>query len=92
MYVSGEYYFAPGKEQSHAWLEQDGLIIDITADQFDDVDVSIFISDDHEWYRQFENLDRTTSQIDEYNMPSAGRLWCDYSKIEAQMNRLSNNS
>lgn len=30
--------------QSHAWIEYENYIIDITADQFDEIDKSIFIS------------------------------------------------
>jgi hypothetical protein len=38
---------------SHAWLEQNGLIVDITAGQFDDVDEAIIVTMDRKWHRQF---------------------------------------
>lgn len=51
-YVCGEK-FHDNRTQTHAWLQRDGLIIDITADQFDDVDSPILITNDHAWHSQF---------------------------------------
>lgn len=39
---------------SHAWLQCDSLIIDITADQFPDVSESVIITRDSAWHRTFE--------------------------------------
>jgi hypothetical protein len=49
-----EYICGDRKDHSHAWLEKNGLIIDITADQFQDQDCPIFVSEDHSWHSQFE--------------------------------------
>jgi hypothetical protein len=38
---------------SHACLERDGLLLDITADQFDDVSTPVLLTKDHTWHRQF---------------------------------------
>lgn len=35
---------------THAWLELGDLIVDITADQFDDVDDQIIVTTDRTWY------------------------------------------
>ena len=41
------------RRRSHAWLEQDEIIIDITADQFDDLDAPpTIVSLDREWHRK----------------------------------------
>lgn len=47
-YVQGE----AGGEMfaTHAWLEQDGLIVDITADQFDDVTEAVIVTRDRGWH------------------------------------------
>jgi hypothetical protein len=48
-----ELVSAHGKAGTHAWLQQDGIVIDITADQFTDFDAAVYVGDDH-WHRQFE--------------------------------------
>jgi hypothetical protein len=62
----GEYLFEHGQgewtyvsrgrrsgSQSHAWIEKNGLIVDITADQFDDVDDEVIVTEDPTWHGQF---------------------------------------
>jgi hypothetical protein len=38
---------------SHAWLEQDGLVVDITADQFSDEVGAVIVADAHPLAEQF---------------------------------------
>ncbi|SNT62833.1 hypothetical protein SAMN05216276_10947 [Streptosporangium subroseum] len=38
---------------SHAYLERNGLLLDITADQFDDVSTPVMLTEDQTWHRQF---------------------------------------
>lgn len=40
--------------RGHVWLELDGLIIDITADQFDDFSQKVYIDKDRSFHSQFE--------------------------------------
>lgn len=35
---------------SHAWVERDGLIVDITADQFPDVSAPVLLTTDRTWH------------------------------------------
>jgi hypothetical protein len=42
-----------GSDQSHAWLEKNGLIIDVTADQFEDGAGLVMINEDLTWHAQF---------------------------------------
>jgi hypothetical protein len=53
----GEFEFVLGvrkqKSHSHAWLEQEGLIVDITADQFKGMNSGVFVSQNGSWHRQF---------------------------------------
>ncbi|GAA4760203.1 hypothetical protein GCM10023350_53050 [Nocardioides endophyticus] len=42
--------------QTHAWIEQDGWIIDITAPQFDDVSEDVVSTDDDSWFRRFTRM------------------------------------
>lgn len=52
------YVSARRGERTHAWLEKDGVILDITADQFDDVDSPVLVTRDDTWHRQFTVEDR----------------------------------
>lgn len=47
-YISGGKKI--GKWSSHAWLEQNGLIIDITADQFEDQDLKVIVVRNSNWH------------------------------------------
>lgn len=53
-YVSG----SADNQQSHAWLEVSGYIIDITADQFPDCRDPVIVTDDHSWHQRFEESTR----------------------------------
>jgi hypothetical protein len=43
----------PKPEDSHAWLEVDSIIVDITASQFPDKQDLVIVTEDHSWHRQF---------------------------------------
>jgi hypothetical protein len=38
---------------THAWIEREGTIADITADQFYDVKIPVVVTTDRAWYEQF---------------------------------------
>ena len=38
---------------SHAWLRQEDVIVDITADQFPEIKESVIVTDNHSWYETF---------------------------------------
>ena len=46
------------REQSHAWLEVGGFIIDITAEQFDDCDTQVIVTKDRSFHGQFQGQTR----------------------------------
>ncbi|GAA0736780.1 hypothetical protein Drose_35940 [Dactylosporangium roseum] len=54
----GDWQYRSGKRDepfhTHAWLEQDGLILDITADQFPDIDEPVILTRDSGWHAQFQ--------------------------------------
>jgi hypothetical protein len=39
--------------ESHAWIETDGIIVDITGDQFAEVADEVVVTRDSAWHRQF---------------------------------------
>lgn len=63
-YVAGER-FGP-HYQSHAWLERDGLIVDITADQFAGAKEPVIVSRENRWHRRFRRDVRHPARIDVY--------------------------
>jgi hypothetical protein len=53
-YVNG---IRPSDGESHAWIEIDGIIVDITGDQFAEVAEEVIVTADTAWHGQF--CDRT---------------------------------
>ncbi len=39
--------------RSHAWLQRESLVIDITADQFEDFKEPVFVQSDSQWHEEF---------------------------------------
>ena len=52
-YVLGERgrYGPETTEQSHAWLQQGMAIVDITADQFEEIEDEVIVLEDSDWHR-----------------------------------------
>jgi len=55
--VSGLEYVC-GEIQGHAWLELDGLIIDITLDQFEGHTEKVYVSEDRSFHSKYGELFR----------------------------------
>ena len=53
--------------QSHAWLKQESIIIDITADQFENIDESVYLGVSNEWYDSFEIIDEHPAGYRRFN-------------------------
>jgi len=67
-YEDFDYVVGEREERSHAWLEKNGIIVDITADQFDDKLPTVIVSHDHSWHSQFIE-DERYPVADEWNVP-----------------------
>jgi hypothetical protein len=52
-YMSGWAAEGASVDGSHGWVERDGVIVDITADQFDGVDQGVIVTRDRSWHNQF---------------------------------------
>jgi hypothetical protein len=48
----GQWSYRRGNDESrtHAWIERDDVIVDITGDQFDDVSEPVTVTTDHSWH------------------------------------------
>ena len=64
--ISGlEYVCGELGERSHAWLELDRLIIDITPDQFEGSPGEVYVSKDRSFHSQFEEQFRRPHYLDD---------------------------
>ncbi len=66
---------------THAWLEYKDYIIDITADQFCDVQEKIIVTDNKEWYAKFNVQERRNVDFDDMDDYNSVRLWNLYRNI-----------
>lgn len=52
-------------EKSHVWLRRGDLIVDITADQFqDEITASVMVTTDHVWHDGWEQYSEELEEID----------------------------
>jgi hypothetical protein len=67
--LSGEYVadVRPADQRSDAWLELDGLIVDVTADQFPDARDAVVVTRDRSWHAQFEENTRHSASLSAYD-------------------------
>lgn len=63
-YVSSQRISKP--EESHAWIKGDNLIIDITADQFDEINFEVIVAEKSAFHETFEII-----KTDDVNFLSA---------------------
>ena len=52
---------------SHAWLEYENYIIDITADQFDDCDERVFVTTNRSYHNTFSNVKKRQICLEDMN-------------------------
>lgn len=60
-FVSGRRHgppYADGGWQAHVWVEAGGMVVDITADQYDEVTVPVIASADSVWHGTFQTQAR----------------------------------
>lgn len=83
-YISG---WDTEAQTSHAWLEKDGHIIDITPDQFEDAYERPFVTADDTWYQRFsnrQNIDDGDFRLQNSVVPT--RLEIAYRIIQQNLN------
>ncbi len=77
------YYLGWRDGRSHAWLQAGALIIDITADQFDDFDDPVFVSDHSPWHEGFAGTDQHAANLNVFGEPTTSTLQSIYGAILA---------
>jgi hypothetical protein len=77
-YVQGE---RSTDGHSHAWLEKEGLIVDITADQFDGQEISVIVTTDRSWHSQFQETERDVADFEKFDQHTVSNLNQSYALI-----------
>ena len=73
------YVTGTNGRQTHGWLESDGIIIDITADQFDGFD-DLVVTIDSTWHSQFEEQSKRVFNA-EHDINTTPSLYTAYNQI-----------
>ncbi len=82
----GKFEYVLGKRiadlYSHAWLEQKGIIIDITADQFEGQNCSVLVTSDKSWHSQFVEEERQVADFELFNHSASSDLRRSYNQVK----------
>src|SRR6185369_13279411 len=76
LYVLGERH-----GRRHAWLQLQELIIDITADQFDDQDAGVIVTGDSSWHSSFNGKIHNVADFCLYDRHTVFQLTRAYQAI-----------
>jgi hypothetical protein len=87
IYVAGERGIG-SDWTSHAWLEGEGFLIDITADQFAEVNDPAIVCNSSPWHGTFEVTDRRPSDFRNYDEHTCAVLGSTYAAIVKELRRL----
>ena len=83
----GKFNYVLGKRDgySHAWLQQDDLIVDIAADQFKDQDSAVIVSFDHTWHKLFHGELQHIADFEIYDPCTKSNLVNSYHEIVSKI-------
>ncbi len=73
------------QRQSHAWVQQDDLIVDITADQFEEIEDAVIVTTSSSWHRTFDIESEHAGGISVYDARTTASLRSMYGKIITQI-------
>lgn len=74
-----------GTWTSHAFLHRDGLIVDLTADQFEDAPSAVIVAEDSSWHRTFQWDRPSPSDFRQWSGPSIHDLHRAYGAAKTAM-------
>lgn len=70
----------------HAWLEVDGTAIDVTADQFEDMEDKVLIQSPEVWHHKYEIENRRKAGYRDMNGPAVSGLVTVHTEITRWLN------
>lgn len=71
---------------SHAWLERNSEIIDITADQFDEISDSVYVGPSNAWYQTFEVVQAHEAGYSRLDARSRAELSSVHLRVKEELN------
>lgn len=80
-YGEFRYYLGWRGGRSHAWLQSGLVIVDITADQFEDFGNPVFVSDRSPWHEDFVGTDQHVANLTVFGDATEAVLRGAYSAI-----------
>lgn len=83
----GQFDYMLGRrgEGSHAWLQRDSFIVDITADQFDEVEEPVIVCDGSPWHSTFAGEAEHLADFTLYDLNTQAALERAYSLVCNQL-------
>ena len=84
----GNVYYVCGwcDKKSHAWLEVDRFVVDITMDQFGDNYPSVIVNEDYSFHYVFDIELKRLINIDMYDAKSRNQLLSAYNVLISSRN------
>ncbi|GJA20887.1 hypothetical protein [Aeromonas caviae] len=85
----GTFRYVAGRREngnSHAWLQYDSVIVDITADQFDEISEPVYLGPLNSWYQSFEVQQEHEAGFSRLDAHSRAELSAVHSRIQAELN------
>ena len=79
-YVSAELY-NPDLRWGHAWIELDGIVMDITADGLFADAPQVIVAENSDWHEIFRRLDEHPAEIKANDYRTSSRLTAAYEEI-----------
>ncbi|MCB5205767.1 hypothetical protein [Methylovorus mays] len=81
-YVCGERGVKEDRTWStHAWLESEGLVVDITADQFEEIDEKVIVAYGSPWHSQLDGKPSGCGDFRKWSGPGTHHLYSAYGQI-----------
>ncbi len=84
-YISGQKHWPDGRFSTHAWLQNGQWVVDITADQFPEVQQAIIVSSDSPWHREWEVAKTDGGALSEYKAEQVVQQWHLYGELKARL-------
>jgi hypothetical protein len=84
-YVTGERGDYPGSWHSHAWLQRGTLVVDITADQFDDAPQGIVVADPSPWHSTFDDVRQSAAHLRHWSGTTIPQVEAVYRQLLVQL-------
>ncbi|WCL50819.1 hypothetical protein [Leptospira sp. GIMC2001] len=86
-YTLGDYHSSNNEWSSHAWLQQGELIVDITADQFEEIEQKVIVTKDSTWHQNLKGKRQELADLNIYKGYAFNVLVNDYNLILDRMNK-----